>query len=97
MYKIKHPFCDKYLSFCYDKKYYCKDRRIWYFTDEKTFTGFETNNLDEAVKIGSEAVAETKKLIIELYDSGDDWTQEISKLKHLKSMLMKAKVIEVNQ
>lgn len=97
MFKIKHPFCEKYLCFHYDKKYYCKNRRIWYFTDEKMWSGLETNSLEEAVKIGSEAVTETKKLITELYDSGDDWTEEISKLKHLKSMLMKAKILEVNQ
>ena len=94
MFKIKHPFCEKYLSFYYDKKYYCKSRRIWYFNDEKEWDSLEAKDMTEAVKFGSEAVSETKKLITELYDSGDDWTEEISRLKHLKQMLLKAKIIE---
>lgn len=94
MFKIKHPFCDKYLSFKYDSRYYANSRRVWYFNDERTWSSVEAKDLDEAVKLGSEAVSETKKLISELYDSGDDWTEEISRLKHLKQMLLKAKIIE---
>ena len=95
MFKIKHPFCEKYLGFYYDKKYYCKSRRIWYFTDEKTWTGLDANNQAEAVNIGKDAVDELRKLITELYDSGDDWSSEISKLKHLKQMILKSKIVEV--
>lgn len=37
MFKIKHPFCDKYLAFKYDSRYYASSRRVWYFNDERTW------------------------------------------------------------
>ena len=52
--------------------------------------------MNEAVEFGSDAVSETKKLITELYESGDDWAEEIRRLKHPKQMLLKAKIVEFN-
>ena len=94
MFKIKHPFCDKYLAFKYDSRYYASSRRVWYFNDERTWGSLEVKDMNEAVKFGSDAVSETKKLITELYDSGDDWSEEIRRLKHLKQMILKAKIVE---
>lgn len=94
MFKIKHPFCDKYLAFKYDSRYYASSRRVWYFNDERTWSSLEAKDMNEAVKFGSDAVSETKKLITELYDSGDNWAEEIRRLKHLKQMLLKAKIVE---
>lgn len=96
MFKIKHPFCDKYLAFKYDSRYYAGSRRVWYFNDERTWGSLEAKDMNEAVKFDSDAVSETKKLITELYNSGDDWTEEIRRLKHLKQMLLKAKIVEFN-
>lgn len=96
MFKIKHPFCDKYLAFKYDSRYYASSRRVWYFNDERTWGSLEAKDMNEAVKFGSDAVSETKKLITELYDSGDNWTEEIRRLKHLKQMILKAKIVEFN-
>ena len=96
MFKIKHPFCDKYLAFKYDSRYYASSRRVWYFNDERTWGSLEAKDMNKAVKLGSDAVSETKKLITELYDSGDDWAEEIRRLKHLKQMLLKAKIVEFN-
>lgn len=96
MFKIKHPFCDKYLAFKYDSRYYASSCRVWYFNDERTWGSLEAKDMNEAVKFGSDAVSETKKLITELYDSGDDWAEEIRRLKHLKQMLLKAKIVEFN-
>lgn len=94
MFKIKHPFCDKYLAFKYDSRYYASSRRVWYFNDERTWGSLEAKDMNEAVKFGSDAVSETKKLTTELYDSGDNWAEEIRRLKHLKQMLLKAKIVE---
>lgn len=94
MFKIKHPFCDKYLAFKYDSRYYASSRRVWYFNDERTWGSLEAKDMNEAVKFGSDAVSETKKLITELCDSGDDWSEEIRRLKHLKQMILKAKIVE---
>lgn len=96
MFKIKHPFCDKYLAFKYDSRYYASSRRVWYFNDERTWGSLEAKDMNEAVKFGSDAVSETKKLITELYESGGDWAEEIRRLKHLKQMLLKAKIVEFN-
>ena len=96
MFKIKHPFCDKYPAFKYDSRYYVSSRRVWYFNDERTWGSLEAKDMNEAVKFGSDAVSETKKLITELYDSGDNWAEEIRRLKHLKQMLLKAKIVEFN-
>ena len=95
MFKIKHPFCDKFLSFKYDTKYYAKSRIVWYFNDEKTWSSLTFDNMDEAVESGASAIEDTKALISELYNSGDDWSEEIQRLKHFKNMVMKAKIIKV--
>ena len=63
MFKIKHPFCDKYLAFKYDSRYYASSRRVWYFNDERTWGSLEAKDMNEAVEFGSDAVSETKKLI----------------------------------